>query len=461
MPFLKAVFSVALPAVRDHFGLEADMTAWIVTAFLLPYVILSTVYGRLSDGLGQRVLILVGSTLFVVGSVIALVAPGLGWLVVGRAIQGLGTGGMHPMAMALISQVFDPRQRGRVLGSWSMTGPTTAFVAPALAGILIEFWGWRVSLAPALLLGALALLSAYRLIPRGLPVKGELVAARTGFVRSLDWLGMGLLAGFVTVLLFYLSSRPITGVAPLQDWRLLIGAVALGTLFVWWEGRRSWWEERPGQPFLDLGLFGQRPFTLASVCAALRLFAMNGIGFLIPLYLADVRGLGPALLGALVTASPGAMIVMVFLGGQVSDRWGSRLPSVIGLGMQALTAILFCLLPETAPLWSIVLVQLLNGLGNGFSLAALHHAALTHVSETQYGQASGLYTTLRFFGSVVGSALAGVLLAFLLNQGLSALRAYQYGFLAFGGVALAGAVVGAQLGTRGPGLVARPAKGRD
>jgi MFS family permease len=185
---------------------------------------------------------------------------------------------------------------------------------------------------------------------------------------------------------------------------------------------------------------------------------MNGIGLLTPLYLADVRGLSPALLGVMVTVSPGAMIVMVFLGGRISDRWGSRVPAAVGLGMQTVTAILLCLLPSTAPLWSIVLILVFYGLGNGFALASLHHAALTRVPEAQIGQASGLYSMLRFFGSVVGSALAGVVLALLLDRGLSALRAYQYGFLVFGGVALVGAMVGTRLeAERSAGTVLRRA----
>jgi MFS family permease len=243
-----------------------------------------------------------------------------------------------------------------------------------------------------------------------------------------------------------------------MDWRLLAGALALGAGFAWWEGRRGWWETRKREPFLDLRLFGRRPFMLASACAALRLFAMNGIGFLTPLYLADVRGLSPALLGAMVTISPGAMIVMVFLGGRISDNWGSRLPAAVGVGMQTVTAICFSLLPVTAPLWSIGLVLVLYGLGNGFALASLHHAALVGIAEAQIGQASGLYSMLRFFGSVVGSALAGVVLVALLDRGLPALQAYRYGFLAFGGVALVGALVGTQLGEQRPKLALRPAK---
>jgi predicted MFS family arabinose efflux permease len=362
------------------------------------------------------------------------------------------------MAMALISQIFDPRQRGQVLGAWSTTGPTTAFVGPALTGILIERWGWRASIAPAVLLGTLSFASVWLYIPRGLGAETKSPDERAAFLRGFDWLGMGLLAGFIAVFLFYLSSRPVTGVPALMDWRLLAGAVVLCAIFCWWEGRRSWWRERRREPFLDLRLLERRQFTVASACASLRLFAMNGIGLLIPLYLADIRALSPALLGVMVTVSPGAMIVMVFLGGRISDRWGSRIPAVVGVGMQAVVAVLLCLLPESAPLWIVVLVLVLYGLGNGFALASLHHAALVGIPEAQIGQASGLYSMLRFFGSVVGSALAGVVLAVLLDRGLGALRAYQYGFLAFGAVALLGALVGTQLGERPATAALQPAK---
>jgi MFS family permease len=276
MPFVNSMMRVALPVIRDHFEIRPDMTAWVVTAFSLPFVILSTVYGRLSDGLGQRRLILIGAAIFCAGTAITLWAPGLGWLMAGRAIQGLGTGGMFPMAMALISLVYDPRQRGKVLGAWSTTGPATGFVAPVLTGLVIERWGWRAAIVPALILGALAFAVVYRWIPTGLRTRpgangaAESSSDQQEFLRAFDWLGMGLLAAWITTFLFYLSSRPITGVPPLQDWRLLGLAVALGTLFVWWESRRS-------DPFVDFGLF--RPLSLPgvppgfSLCLAAPLYA--------------------------------------------------------------------------------------------------------------------------------------------------------------------------------------------
>jgi MFS family permease len=432
MPFVNAMSRVALPVIRDEFHIQADVVAWVATVFTLPFTILTPVYGRLSDGLGKRVLILIGSALFIVGTAITVFAPGLAWLMVGRAIQGLGTGGMMPMAMALISELFDPRSRGRALGAWSTTGPTTATVAPLIAGLMIESWGWRAAMAPPLFLGVLAFVVIYRWIPAGLGV------ARPGFLRSFDWVGVGLLAAWTTGFLFYLSSRPITGVAPLRDWRLLAVTVLLIGLFGWWEARRR-------EPFVDFRLFRVRTLNLATLCATLRLFTLNGLSFLMPLYLADVRGLGPAAIGMLVMISPGAMVVMVLLGGRLSDRWGSSWPAVAGLGVQGLTAILYYLLPGTAPFWVIVLIQIFYGLGSGFSLAALHHAALSHVPEAQMGAAAGLYGMLRFFGSAIGTALGGVFLAGFLSRAMPTLHAYQYAFLCFAGTAFLGALVGFRL----------------
>jgi EmrB/QacA subfamily drug resistance transporter len=451
MPFVNSMSKVALPVLRDHFRIQADMTAWVATAFSLPFMILTPVYGRLSDGLGKRGLILLGGALFVVGTAITVLAPGLDWLMVGRAIQGVGTGGMFPMSMALISEIVDPRQRGKVLGAWSMTGPTTAFVAPLIAGLMIQNWGWRAAMVPPLFLGALAFVVVYRWIPAGLS------AARTGFLRTFDWVGVGLLAAWSTTLLFYLSSRPITGVPPLRDWRLLVVTLVLAGLFAWWESPQCGARQR--DPFVDFRLFRNRMFNLATLCASLRLFTLNGISFLLPLYLADVRGLGPAAIGMLIMIMPGAMVVMVLLGGRLSDRWGSRWPAIVGLSVQGLTAVIFYLLPGTVPLWVIVLVLVFYGLGSGFALAALHHAAMSRVPEAQMGAAAGLYSMLRFLGSAVGTALAGVVLARALDQALAVLEAYQYAFLFFAGAGFIGALVGSRLREQDSRLVLRPVKG--
>jgi MFS family permease len=429
MPIIQSITGVALPVIRDEFQLPADITSWISITFSLPFMVLASVYGRLSDGLGKRRLILAGSLLFTVGSIAAVFSPGLAGFLVGMIIMGVGTAGMMPLAMAFISEIFDPEARGWALGLWSTTGPATAGVGPFIAGFLVESWGWRVAIAPPILLGVLSFVVIYRWVPPGLS------AVRADFIKRFDWLGIGLMGAGFTCLLFYLSSRPITGMPPLTDWRLLAASLFLIVLFVVWELRRQ-------EPFLDLNLFRYKTFNLATFSAAMRLSVLAGIGFLLPLYLTDVRALNPAKVGLMVMIAPSAMALMVFSGGQLSDRWGSRWPTTIGMATQVLTAVAFFLLPGELPLGVMALILAFYGAGSGFSLAALHRASLAPIPDAQLGAASGLYGMLRFLGGITGSALAGVVLQHFFNQALPALAAYQYTFLFFAGAGLLGAAAG-------------------
>ncbi len=204
-------------------------------------------------------------------------------------------------------------------------------------------------------------------------------------------------------------------------------------------------ETAPREALIDFRLFRIRSFNLATLCASLRLVVLQGLSFLMPLYLTDVRDLSPALIGFFIMLPIGAMIIMVSVGGRLSDRWGSRLPTVVGLGIQGVMAIVMYLLPETTPLWIVAVIQILYGLGLGFALAALHHAALSHVPEVQMGSAAGLYSMFRFLGSAIGTALAGVLLTTFLKQGQSPLSAYQSAFLFFAVPGFLGALIGFKL----------------
>jgi len=433
MPLLSSMSRVALPIVRNDFQIAADMTAWIDAIFTLPFMFLMPVYGRLSDGIGRRRLILAGIVIFSIGTVMTVTANGLGWLMAGRAIQGVGTAGMMPLAMAMISTIFPPSERGKALGTWSSVGPTTAFVGPLLAGFLVDHYGWRAAFAPPLLIGVIALVVVYKNVPAGLS------KVQPGFLRSFDWLGVALLASATTLLLFYLSSRPITGVEPLQDWRL--GGAAILFFLLFWI-----WERRQQMPFVDLSLLQNHMFTLGSICSSLRMVVMAGQSFLIALYLVDVHGISASHLGTMTMISAGSMALIVRVGGQVADRWGSRWPTVLGIGGQGAVMVAFALLPATTSLWTIALILAFYGQAAGFVLAALHRAAIGNISNAQMGSATGLYSMIRFAGAMVGTALCGVLLQHYLDQGLPVIESYQRAFVFLAGAALAGSLLGFTLG---------------
>jgi EmrB/QacA subfamily drug resistance transporter len=432
MPLASSMADVALPTIRDQFAIRADMTAWVATAFTLPFMVFMPVYGRLSDGVGKRRLILGGLVLFALGTAITLAATDLAWLMIGRAIQGFGTAGMVPLGIAFLSSVFHPSERGEALGIWSSMGPMVGFLSPLIAGFLVDHWGWRLSFAPPLILAIFTIVIVARFVPAGLST------IKPYFWRRFDWLGVGLLSGGVSAFLFYLSSRPITGVPPLQDWRLGLTTVILFVLFFLWERRRT-------NPFVLLGLFAHRNFTLASLAASMRMVIMAGSSFLLPLYLADVRGLGPTLTGMMLMILPGCMFTVVRRGGRLADHWGSRAPVFAGGIVQAIVMGFFYFLPQSAPLWILCVLLAAQGLGVGLMLAPLHSAAMIGVHEDEMGAAAGQYSMVRFAGSTFGTALMGVLLQFNLDQGISTVDAYQNVYLSLAGIAILGLLCAAGL----------------
>jgi len=428
MPLVSSMSRVALPGLRDHFGLQADATAWIDVAFTLPFMILMPVYGRLGDGLGPRRLILMGVTLFALGTAILLAATDITGLLIGRAIQGLGLAGMMPLGMALISSIFPPETRGGALGTWGTVGPTTGFFGPLVAGFLVAAWGWHGAFAPSLLFGFIAFWVVYKMVPaRSTP-------SPRSFLRTFDWIGVLLLGGALSALVFFLSSRAVTGITPLHDWRLVLTAVLLLAAFVWWEKRHD-------QPFVQLRILANRGFILVTFCASIRMVTMGSIGFLAPLYLVDIKGVRPAELGGLLMIGSGCMALVVRLAGSLADRRSGRWFAFGGLALQTAVMIAFYKMTAAVPLAWVATALGVQGLGAGLMLATLHRAVMADIPQAQMGAAAGLYNMFRFLGAVTGSALAGVLLQQYLDAALSPLMAYQQTCLVLAAFPALGALV--------------------
>jgi MFS family permease len=335
--------------------------------------------------------------------------------------------------MAIISERFPIGERGKALGTWNSVGPIAGIVGPLMGGFLIDHWGWRMIFWPVLLIG----LGALWAIREQVPSTGRSFI-QPGFLRQFDWGGAVLLGLSTIMLVFYLSSRPITGIEPLRDWRLLGATLLFLAAFIVWEQRQA-------HPFVAFGIFSNLNFTWASLGSSIRMFIMGSIGFLFPLYLTDIHALNAASIGTVIMLHAGALLVTMRLGGQLADRWNSRRPVVIGALTQVIAMIYFALLPNTVPLWVAIAGLVFHGLGAGLALAALHRSAMNKVPADQTGIVAGLYSMIRMGGMVLGVALGGVVLQFGLDQSLPTIEAYQTVFWFAGGVALLGVVVGWRL----------------
>ncbi len=420
-----SMFGVALPAIRSGFAVDPDQVAWLVTAYTLPFVLFMPLYGRLGDGLGKSRLFVVGIAIFSLGTLVSLFSLDLRMLMFGRVLQGIGTAGVNPLCIALITDLFPPSERGRALGTWSSTGPATSMIGPFLGGFLVDHWGWRAMFVPGLLAAAVALY-----VMRGrLPVTRS--AAPAGFLRSFDWVGLCLLSGTVIFFMFFLSSRPITGVEPLHDWRLLLATAGFAAGFYLWERRFS-------SPLIDLSIFARRNFSRSSLAALTRMFMMSGEGFLIPLYFTDIYDLNASQIGFIITLHAGSLLITVRRGSRLADRRQVRTPILVGFGIQIGALATFGLLPAATPLAIAALVLIIHGLGAGLSLAVLSQSAMSDIPQEQSGSAAGLYSMIRFAGSILGTTLGGVLLALTLERSALTLDAYQAVFWFVAGVGVLG-----------------------
>lgn len=424
------MFGVALPNVRATFGLDADTTAWASMIYSLPFMTLMPLYGRLGDGLGKRRLLLVGITLFLIGTAILLLAPSLTWYMIGRALQGMGTAGFVPLSIALITQWFAPTERGKIMGAWNSIVPLSGLIFPYFGGLLVDAFGWRAIYPAIALVGLVALV----VVQQSIPTIG-VHQIEPGFLRRFDWLGVGLLSGALVALLFFTSSRPITGIDGLRDWRLLALCLLLFVAFIGWERGRA-------NPYMNLQVFTNRTFTASSFCAGLRMFIMSSSSFLLPLYLTDIHGLNASAIGIALALQAGMLFVTSQAGGQVADRWGSRRPVLISLAGMVVILVLFALAEAATPVWWLYMLAGAHGLIIGLSLAPLHRSSMQDVADHEAGAAAGLYSMIRFAGQILGVAVAGVVLQQQLAQVAAPITAYQFVFGLYVIVAIAATGLG-------------------
>ena len=410
------MFNIAVLDIRDTYALSADVTAWLISAMILAIMISTPVYGSFGDALGRRNMLLVGMTIFLAGTIILFLAPDLRFVLLGRVVQGLGSGALAPLSIAIISARFSAAERGKALGTWAMVAPIAGMIGPALGGLVVDNASWRLIYPPVLVLGAVAWIALWKLVPAtSRPLERR-------YLLKFDWLGVVLMGLAVTALVFFVSSRAITGIEGLQDWRLFLAAAILLTGFVVWEERRE-------RPFVKLALFRLPMFRLASIGAALWMFAVPGSEFVAALYLTDVFALTRSQIGLIAMLRSGAFLLTLRLGGQLADRWGSsRGPVMISGAVQLLFLGLFATFGTTTPVALIIVCYAGLGLGAGLSMAALHRAAMESVMEDQMGMAAGLYSTLRFGGSVIGIALLGIVLQQALERFGVPVQAYQFMF---------------------------------
>jgi len=421
---------VALPAIQADFNIAVDLLSWVLAVGFLLRVPLMPIYGRIGDIFGKKHLYLIGLGIFVIGSIFGAAAFSFGWLIGGRLLQGLGSAASVPLAMALITEAFPQERRGRALGIWNASAPIGLMLGPVLGGVIIETFGWHAIFVIGAALTLVSLLVVVWMVPA--PPQPE--------TRSpIDWVGAVSLALTIGGLLLSTTTASVVPFgSPLNLAFWVVTVLALVTLV--WNTRR-----RP-DPFIGADVFRNRRFITPAIAVSLRMFAHDGVRFLTILYLANVFGLSPKMLGFFMLFYTAPLLIAVPSGGFLADRWPSRVVGAIGLLVLAAGILWLGFVGPGADSLSLAPGLIVAGLGGGASLTPFTKTAVTSLGSNRVGLAAGLYNTLRFAGIATSTPLLGLLLAwgFARHGGLETVsQPYQLGFQLLVGVAVLGSGIAA------------------
>jgi len=389
----QTILSTALPTIVGDLD-GVDHMLWVTTAYMLAATIMMPIYGKLGDLIGRKGLFIGALSVFLVGSVIGGLATDMTWLIVARAVQGLGGGGLMILATAIIADVVPVQQRAKYMGVMGAVFGISSIVGPLLGGWFTDGIGWRWAFWVNIPLGILAIVLAaiFLKLPKH-DVK----------VRFDVW-GTLTMALAVTAIVLIASWG---GGEYAWDSPMIFGLIATATVF---SGLFVLAEYKAAEPLIPLALFRSRNFVLATVAGLFIGIAMFGTIAYLPTYLQMVTGVGATESGLLMVAMVAGLMSTALLTGSLASTTGQYkwmpVASMIVLGI-ALS--LMSTLTVTTSLWLLLSYLFLMGAGIGLGMQILVLIVQNSFPDSQVGTATASNNFFREIGASLGGAIVGAL----------------------------------------------------
>jgi EmrB/QacA subfamily drug resistance transporter len=401
----QTIVATALPTIASELGGLAHLS-WVVTSYLLASTASTPLWGKLGDLFGRKRIFQGSIVIFLAGSALAAASGDIFQLIVYRAIQGLGGGGLIVLAQAIVADVVPPRERGRYQGVFGGVFGLASVLGPLAGGFFVDQFSWHWVFLINLPLGAAALAATAVALPAALP------RARP----AIDYLGILLIAAAATALVLLTSLGGTT--VPWLSWQVLglagLGiAIIVGFVYV---------ERRVPEPVMPLRLFRGRTFVVASAIGFVTGFALFGALTYIPLYLQVVRGDDPTTSGLRLIPLMVGLLVTSVLGGMLVTRTGHyRALPIIGTAMATVALYLLSRLTETTSMLILSADVLLLGAGLGFVVQILVIAVQNSIEYRDLGAGTSAATFFRSIGASFGVAIIGSVFNSQLRDNLSRL----------------------------------------
>jgi len=392
----QTIVGTALPTIVGKLG-GINHYSWVVTAYLLAATTSTPLYGKVSDLYGRRPVLMFAIGAFLVGSLLAGASQNMTQLILTRAIQGLGAGGLMTLAFTIVSDVLPPRDRPRYQGLFGAVFGLSSVAGPLVGGYFAQHdWRWIFYLnVPLAILAIIVCNQVLRLVPHH---KRE---------HRIDWLGAVLLVGSVVCLLLALSFGGSRGGWAWSSGRivgLFIGFAVLAVLFLVVETRAT-------EPVLPLRLFRRPTFSIANAATFILGFSMFGAIIYVPLYLQIVKGATPTKSGLLMLPMMVGIIGTSIASGRLISRVGRyKWFTVAGTAIMAAGLGLFTQLQVDTPLWQSFIYMLVIGIGLGMAMQPLILAVQNSLEMRDMGAGTSAATFFRSLGGSVGVAALGAVL---------------------------------------------------
>jgi EmrB/QacA subfamily drug resistance transporter len=399
----ESIVNVALPAIETDVATSAVVVQWVVNAYTLCLSALLLVGGASGDQFGRRRFFIAGISVFAAASLWCGLAPSLTQLILARAAQGAGAALLLPCSLALIGATFDETERGKAIGTWAGSSAVATAIAPLLGGWIVDHFSWRWIFLVNPLIALPTIWIAYYHVPESRDPEAK---------PGLDWRGTVLLLLGLGGLAYGLIESPISG------WRdpivllSLTGGLVLLVGFVYAEYRSR-------TPMLPLSLFQSRTFSAVNLLTLLLYAALGGVLFFLPFALIQVHGYSAALAGTAFLPFTIMMAALSRWAGGLLDRFGARLPLMIGPAIAALGIGLMGLTVANGSYWQFLVAITILGFGMVVTVAPLTATVIDAVPAHEAGVASGINNAVASVANLLAIAVLGAVALSMLDHELT------------------------------------------
>jgi len=388
------IVNVAIPDIMGAFGIDQITAQWLSTGFLASMTGTMLLVDWCMKSFGQRATMLFCLGLFLFGGLLGGLSTSTDALILSRILQGAAAGVIQPMAMVSVYQVFPPEKRGTAMGLYGVGVVMAPAVGPFIGGLLVDGFGWRYVFFAGVPMAMIGILLSSIFMPSG---------ATADERPKFDWIGFGLLVGFLISLLTAFTDGQIDG------WRdtWVVGRFILaGAAFVIF----IWWERVTPLPMLQIRIFLQPGFIGAGIISFVLGAGLFGSTYLIPLFVQTIQGLTPTQSGLLLVPAGLSMICLIPITGRLADRYEPGYITGFGLTLFALSFYLLSSADVNTDFLTLAGLIMISRMGMGFIFPSLSAGSLRLLPMHLLAQGSSTMNFTRQLGGAFGVNLLAILL---------------------------------------------------